>query len=256
MLDTESIQQVFGEEEAFFGQDDIFSTEIVLWAFLAQTLRDGKGAACAAAVADIAARAGCSVGTFYRRFRDKQALLHALDERFAEEFRATMQQAVAAERWEGGDGKRPRPVGRKSPNPWGLADMGGNLWQWCNDYYARDYYRTGPPRNPRGPKTGGFKVSALEIESVLAEHPEIDECAVVGTADPEWGEAVCAALVGPRDLPREEVRAWAADRLARYKIPARVLCVAELPRNAMGKVNKPRVRTWFESESTTEHTTE
>jgi len=54
VLDAESIQRVFREEEAFFGQDDIFSTEIVLWAFLAQTLRDGKGAACAAAVADIA----------------------------------------------------------------------------------------------------------------------------------------------------------------------------------------------------------
>lgn len=54
VLDAESIRQVFREEEAFFGQDDIFSTEIVLWAFLAQTLRDGKGAACAAAVADIA----------------------------------------------------------------------------------------------------------------------------------------------------------------------------------------------------------
>jgi AcrR family transcriptional regulator len=54
-----------------------------------------------AAVAEIAARAGCSVGTFYRRFRDKQALLHALDERFAEKFRATMQRAVAPERWEG-----------------------------------------------------------------------------------------------------------------------------------------------------------
>jgi hypothetical protein len=54
VLDAESIQKVFREEDAFFGQDDIFSTEIVLWAFLAQTLRDGKGAACAAAVADIA----------------------------------------------------------------------------------------------------------------------------------------------------------------------------------------------------------
>jgi AcrR family transcriptional regulator len=54
-----------------------------------------------AAVADIARRAGCSVGTFYRRFRDKRALLHALDERFAEEFRATMEEAVAPERWEG-----------------------------------------------------------------------------------------------------------------------------------------------------------
>jgi len=54
VLDAASIQRVFREEEAFFGQDDIFSTEIVLWAFLAQTLRDGKGVACSAAVADIA----------------------------------------------------------------------------------------------------------------------------------------------------------------------------------------------------------
>lgn len=54
VLDAEFIRQVFAEEKALFGQDDIFSTEVVLWAFLAQTLRDGKGAACSAAVADIA----------------------------------------------------------------------------------------------------------------------------------------------------------------------------------------------------------
>jgi AcrR family transcriptional regulator len=54
-----------------------------------------------AAVVDIARQAGCSVGTFYRRFRDKQGLLHALDERFAEEFRATMEDAVSPQRWEG-----------------------------------------------------------------------------------------------------------------------------------------------------------
>ena len=54
VLSAEWIQRVFHEENAPFGQDDIFSTEIVLWAFLAQALRDGKGAACAAAVADIA----------------------------------------------------------------------------------------------------------------------------------------------------------------------------------------------------------
>jgi AcrR family transcriptional regulator len=54
-----------------------------------------------AAVADIAERAGCSVGTFYRRFRDKDALLHALDERLAEELRATLDDAVSPERWEG-----------------------------------------------------------------------------------------------------------------------------------------------------------
>jgi putative transposase len=55
VLDAPSIQQAFIEQDAIFGQHDMFSTEIVLWAFLAQTLRDGKGAACAAAVADIAA---------------------------------------------------------------------------------------------------------------------------------------------------------------------------------------------------------
>lgn len=54
VLDAESIQSAFREEEALFGQEDIFSTEVVLWAFLAQTLRDGKGVACSAAVADIA----------------------------------------------------------------------------------------------------------------------------------------------------------------------------------------------------------
>ncbi len=55
VLDAESIARVFREEEALFGQEDIYATPIVLWAFLAQTLRDGKEIACAAAVADIAA---------------------------------------------------------------------------------------------------------------------------------------------------------------------------------------------------------
>jgi len=55
VLDGASIAQVFQEEKALFGQEDIYSTQMVLWAFLAQTLRDGKGVACAAAVADIAA---------------------------------------------------------------------------------------------------------------------------------------------------------------------------------------------------------
>ena len=54
VLDAESIQRAFDQQDALFAEEDIFSTEIVLWAFLAQTLRDGKGAACAAAVADIA----------------------------------------------------------------------------------------------------------------------------------------------------------------------------------------------------------
>jgi putative transposase len=54
VLDAESIERIFREEGALFGQEDVFSTQLVLWAFLAQTLRDGKGVACSSAVADIA----------------------------------------------------------------------------------------------------------------------------------------------------------------------------------------------------------
>lgn len=95
-------------------------------------------------------------------------------------------------------------------------------------------------------KTGGYKVSALEIENVLGGHPEILECAVVGVEDAEWGEAVCVAIVGRRPLGRQELRDWARDRLAPYKLPSRVLSMVELPKNVMGKVTKPEVRTLFE----------
>jgi len=54
VLDAALIERIFQEEQALFGQEDLFSTQIVLWAFLAQTLRDGKGVACASAVADLA----------------------------------------------------------------------------------------------------------------------------------------------------------------------------------------------------------
>jgi malonyl-CoA/methylmalonyl-CoA synthetase len=92
-------------------------------------------------------------------------------------------------------------------------------------------------------KTGGYKVSALEIEEVLRSHPEIQDCAVVGVVDPTWGERVCAALVlePERCLTLAILRRWAKEQLATYKVPAQILTVAELPRNAMGKVTKPAV---------------
>ncbi|MDZ8087156.1 MAG: acyl-CoA synthetase [Nostoc sp. DedQUE12b] len=92
-------------------------------------------------------------------------------------------------------------------------------------------------------KTGGYKVSALEIEEVLRSHPDIQECAVVGVADLEWGERVCAALVlqDSQPLTLEAFRSWAKERLAVYKVPTQILIVEELPRNVMGKVTKPTV---------------
>jgi malonyl-CoA/methylmalonyl-CoA synthetase len=93
-------------------------------------------------------------------------------------------------------------------------------------------------------KTGGYKVSALEIEDALLAHPDVDEVAVVGVPDPEWGERVAAAVV-PRpgaDLTADALRGWAGGRLAPYKVPSRVHFVEQLPRNALGKVVKPDLR--------------
>jgi malonyl-CoA/methylmalonyl-CoA synthetase len=92
-------------------------------------------------------------------------------------------------------------------------------------------------------KTGGYKVSALEIEEVLREHSSIAECAVVGVADEEWGERVCVALVlrERNELSLVELREWARTRLAAYKLPTRLLALPELPRNVMGKVEKREI---------------
>lgn len=97
-------------------------------------------------------------------------------------------------------------------------------------------------------KTGGYKVSALEIEETLRTHPNIQECAVVGVLDPKWGERVCVALVlkPDRQLTLEDLRDWAKEQLAPYKVPADMQIVADLPRNAMGKVTKPEVKKLFE----------
>ena len=97
-------------------------------------------------------------------------------------------------------------------------------------------------------KTGGFKVSALEIEEVLRTHGDIVECAVVGVADEEWGERVSAAveLKSGATLGLEQLQAWAKTLLAPYKVPRALSVVQTLPRNAMGKVVKPQVARLFE----------
>ncbi|NUR57003.1 MAG: AMP-binding protein [Acidobacteria bacterium] len=90
-------------------------------------------------------------------------------------------------------------------------------------------------------KTGGFKVSALEIEDVVREHPAVSDCAIIGVADAEWGERVTAVveLRAGADLSLADLQAWAKARLAPYKAPRDLRCVPSLPRNAMGKVIKP-----------------
>jgi malonyl-CoA/methylmalonyl-CoA synthetase len=98
-------------------------------------------------------------------------------------------------------------------------------------------------------KSGGYKLSALEIEAALLEHPLILECAVIGAPDETWGEAVACAAVTENNatLDLESLRNWCRDRLSVYKIPKRLLLLDSLPRNAMGKVTKPAVCKLFAS---------
>jgi malonyl-CoA/methylmalonyl-CoA synthetase len=95
-------------------------------------------------------------------------------------------------------------------------------------------------------KTGGFKVSALEIEDVLRAHPLVADCAVIGVDDQEWGQRVCAAIeLKSGSLPVDGLKDWLAERLAPYKQPRTIRLVDSLPRNAMGKVVKTALRSLF-----------
>ena len=96
-------------------------------------------------------------------------------------------------------------------------------------------------------KSGGYKLSALEIEAALLDHPSIGECAIVGIPDETWGECVAAAIVLRPNaaLDLDTLRAWCKDRISPYKIPRTIHLVDTLPRNAMGKVTKPAVLELF-----------
>jgi acyl-CoA synthetase (AMP-forming)/AMP-acid ligase II len=92
--------------------------------------------------------------------------------------------------------------------------------------------------------TGGENVYPAEVESVLADMPGVIEVAVVGAADPKWGETVVAVLACEAGVAVtvEDVRAHAGAKLARYKLPTRILVQDALPRNAAGKLDKIRLR--------------
>ena len=97
-------------------------------------------------------------------------------------------------------------------------------------------------------KSGGFKISALDVERLLLAHPKIADVAVVGVPDHEWGQVVGAVVAGGGAagaagaaadvLTLEELKQWARDSMPTSWIPRKLVCVKSIPRNAMGKVNK------------------
>ncbi|XLR42901.1 hypothetical protein HN51_026928 [Arachis hypogaea] len=109
-------------------------------------------------------------------------------------------------------------------------------------------------------KAGGYKLSALEIESVILEHQAVAECCVLGLPDKDYGEVVGAIIVPEADVKRkrdeeskpvlslEELSSWAKPKIAPYKIPTKLFVWDSLPRNAMGKVNKKELKKMLASE--------
>ena len=106
-------------------------------------------------------------------------------------------------------------------------------------------------------KSAGYKISALEVERSILEHPDVAEVTVVGVEDEKWGQRLCAVVrrrdAGPPEPPEAEaaaqagawLREWLAERVAPYRVPSAVVEVAAIPKNAMGKVNKKAVAAEF-----------
>ncbi len=94
-------------------------------------------------------------------------------------------------------------------------------------------------------KSGGYKLSALEIEGVLLTHDAIAEVAVLGIPDETWGESVTAfiGLKPGQTLEFNELKSWCDGKMSSYKIPKAIKIIDALPRNAMGKVTKPALKT-------------
>ncbi len=130
-----------------------------------------------------------------------------------------------------------------------------NLPKTTEDQFENGWFKTGDlaKRTPQGYrilgrksvdiiKSGGYKISALEIEDVLLTHPQVQQCGVVGLPDQEWGERIVAALVTGKPVPNlEDLDRLVTARLPAYKKPREYFFLAELPRNALGKLVKPHL---------------
>ncbi|WP_394848362.1 acyl-CoA synthetase [Pendulispora brunnea] len=129
-----------------------------------------------------------------------------------------------------------------------VTDATGERWFRTGDTVTRDadgYFKILGRTSVDILKSGGYKLSALEIEEALREHPAIREVAVVGVPDENWGDRVVACVVAHEgrtdECATELVRTFAKQSLAPYKVPKQVVLFPELPRNAMGKVQKPEL---------------
>lgn len=93
-------------------------------------------------------------------------------------------------------------------------------------------------------KSGGYKISALDVERHLLEHENILEVVVLGLPDVTWGQMVAAVIVTKdgNNIITESLKLWAKNQMAPYMVPKIVKCVKTIPRNNLGKVNKRQLQ--------------
>lgn len=123
--------------------------------------------------------------------------------------------------------------------------------------FADSYFRTGDLARERGPgvvelvgrakeiiSRGGSKVAPLEVEQILMQHPDVAQALVTGVPDLQVGERIHALIVARPGKPPsgEELRAWAIERMEKYKLPDKWHFAAELPLGRTGKVDRGRLR--------------
>jgi fatty-acyl-CoA synthase len=119
-------------------------------------------------------------------------------------------------------------------------------WFHTGDVARRDpdgfYYIAG--RQKEMIISGGENIYAAEVEAVINDHPEVAESALIGQPDDRWGEVGVIVVIprGGHGLTEEQLLQFCADRLARYKIPRRVVFADDFPRTALGKPRKPELQ--------------
>jgi malonyl-CoA/methylmalonyl-CoA synthetase len=124
-------------------------------------------------------------------------------------------------------------------------DARGNHWFHTGDLAVQDPetgYTTLLGRRHELIISGGFNIYPREIEEMLTSYPGIREAAVIGMPHPQWGEVPMACLVCDGSVDEAALVDWCKTQLASFKVPRRIRFIDELPRNAMGKVQKHLLR--------------
>ena len=92
---------------------------------------------------------------------------------------------------------------------------------------------------------GGEKISPIEVDSTLLEHPSVSEAVCFGVPDPKYGEEVAAAVVLKGEATPESIQSFCRDRLADFKVPKQIHIAKSLPRTATGKIQRRHVAAHF-----------